>query len=496
MRLFSTLLFSLPLCLSHFGQSKPNIVLIFADDLGYGDIRCYNSESKIPTPHIDQLATEGIRFTDAHSADSVCTPSRYGLLTGRYCWRTSLKTGVLFNWEPPLIEQGRETLASLLKRNGYRTAISGKWHLGLGFTAKEGMPVDFNKPLPWPGGPLPNRNISESIDLTVPIFGGPETLGFDKTYYTAGCSTDQEPFCFIENGTMLNMENARYRNPHGSWRSGMAAPDWVNETVDVSFTDWAVEFVEKTHTKYPDDPFFLYLPLSSPHSPHVTADFALGKSDAGTRGDMVWLVDWSTGRIMDTLEQLGLTENTLIIVTSDNGPLLGSLEFGKPEGTAKITNGHKSMGDWRGKKGRVWEGGHRVPFVARWPGKIAPNTTSEYVFCFTDLLATFADLLDVDLQEGSGEDSFTLLPALLGQPIDHRPPIIHHSNSTYALRSGDWKIVFGQGEDRVRPEEGKGYLFNLENDPSETNDLWNDQPEIVVQLTRKFQAIKDPRGKP
>jgi arylsulfatase A-like enzyme len=423
------------ICLFHLAQAQeqnPNIVLVFADDLGYGDIGCYNPESRIPTPNIDRLAEEGIRFTDAHSADSVCTPSRYGLLTGRYSWRGKLRTGVLFNWEPPLIEQSRMTLASLLKKNDYRTAISGKWHLGLGFKTKPGKEVDFEVPLPWPGGPEPDRAISESIDLSAPVFGGPEDLGFDKAFYTAGCSTDQEPFCFIENRFMVGMENASYRNPYGSWRSGMASPDWVNETVDVSFTEWGLNFIEESHKQNPEQPFFLYLPLSSPHSPHVTAEFAHGKSAAGTRGDMVWLVDWATGQISKKLKDLGLTKDTLIIVTSDNGPLLGSLEFGNSEGTAKITNGHKSMGDLRGRKGRVWEGGHRVPFVARWPGNIPAGSKSDYTFCFTDMLATIADVIGEKLPSGTGEDSFTMLPALLGQKMNQRPAIIHHSNSSYA----------------------------------------------------------------
>jgi arylsulfatase A len=470
-------------------QERPNIVIIFADDLGYGDVGCYNRQSRIPTPNIDQLAAEGIRFTDAHSADSVCTPSRYGLLTGRYCWRGNLKTGVLFNWEPPLIEKERLTLASFLKANGYRTGISGKWHLGLGFTAKPDKKVDFTKPLPWPGGPLPDRSISESIDLSTPVFGGPEELGFDEAFYTAGCSTDQEPFCFIENKDMLGMQNASYRNPYGSWRSGMASPDWVNETVDVRFTEWAIDFIEDSHSANPDQPFFLYLPLSSPHSPHVTVDFALGKSEAGIRGDMVWLVDWATGKISAKLQELGLDENTLLIVTSDNGPLPGSLEFGKPEGTAKITNGHKSMGNFRGVKGRVWEGGHRVPFIARWPRAIPAGLVSDYTFCFTDILATFADLLNKPLPPGAGEDSFTMLPALLGKSMDHRPAIIHHSNSAYAMRSGKWKIVFGQGQERVQPKEGFGYLFDLETDPYETKDLWDKHPAIVSDLIQQFKAI-------
>ncbi|MEM1228045.1 MAG: arylsulfatase [Planctomycetota bacterium] len=470
---------------------RPNIVFIMADDMGYGDVGCYNDASQIRTPNMDRLATEGIRFTDAHSADSVCTPSRYGLLTGRYCWRTSLKKSVLFNYEPPLIEKERMTLASLLKGKGYRTAISGKWHLGLGFTAKPGRTVAFDAPLPWSSGPLPDRTVSESIDFSVPVFGGPEELGFDEAFYTAGCSTDQEPFCFIENGRFRNMKQAIYQNPAGSWRSGMAAPDWVNETVDVQVTQWALRFIENTHQARPDQPFFLYMPLSSPHSPHVTADFAMGKSHAGVRGDMVWLVDWSVGKIMTKLQALGIGHHTLLIVTSDNGPLRGSLEPGAREATAEITNGHLAAGKLRGVKGRVWEGGHRVPFIARWPDKIVRGSVSDDLICFTDMLATFAALVSEDLPDASGEDSFNRLPALLGQPVKMRPAMVHHSSTAFALRHGKWKIVLGQGEKRVKPDAGKGYLFDMAADPFETHDLWSQHPEVVADLTNKFKSIQE-----
>ena len=469
--------------------TKPNIVLILADDMGYGDVGCYNEESRIPTPNMDRLASEGIRFTDAHSADSVCTPSRYGLLTGRYGWRTPLTRSVLFNYEPPLIHRGQTTLASLLKGKGYRTAISGKWHLGLGFTAKPGRTVDFAAPLPWAPGPLPDRVVSESIDFSVPALGGPEELGFEETFYTAGCSTDQEPFCFIENGRFRNMSEATYRKPAGSWRSGMAAPDWVNETVDVSFTKWALRFIEKSHKDKPKQPFFLYLPLSSPHSPHVTTDLAIGKSAAGIRGDMVWLVDWSVGQIADKLRDLGLTGNTLLIVTSDNGPLLGSLEPGAPEKTAKITNGHLSAGKLRGIKGQVWEGGHRVPFMARWPGHIPAGAVTSETICFTDLLATFAALVGEDLPKDIGEDSFDRLQAFFGKAMKPRPATVHHSGSAFALRHGKWKIVFGVGDKQVKTASGNGYLFNLEDDPYEANDLSQKHPELVKQLTGELEAI-------
>lgn len=215
-------------------------------------------------------------------------------MTGRYCWRTKLKHGVLFNYEPPLIEASRMTVASLLHQNGYATGMVGKWHLGLGFTAKEGKYVDFDRPLPWPGGPEPDRTVGENIDFSAPVFGGPNDLGFDYTFYTAGCSTNQEPFCFIENKKFIGMADAAYRHPAGSWRRGMADPDWVNETVDVTFTDRAVSFIEESQRKDPQKPFFLYLALSAPHSPHLVPDFAKEKSQAGMRGDMVWLVR-STG---------------------------------------------------------------------------------------------------------------------------------------------------------------------------------------------------------
>ena len=474
-------------------SSKPNIIFIMADDMGYGDVGCYNEDSKIPTPNMDRLAREGIRFTDAHSADSVCTPSRYGLMTGRYCWRTSLINSVLFNYEPPLIEKGRMTLASLLKKNGYRTAISGKWHLGLGFSAKPGKTVDFQAPLPWYAGPLPDKTVSESIDFSRRVFGGPEELGFDEAFYTAGCSTDQEPFCYIENGVFQNMSQASYRNPEGSMRSGMTAPDWDNKTVDVKFTEWALKFIDQTQSNHADHPFFLYMPLSSPHSPHVTAEFALGKSKAGVRGDMVWMVDWVVGSIDKKLKQLGLKENTLLIVTSDNGPLPGSLKPGAREGTARVSNGHLASGKLRGQKSRIWEGGHRVPFIARWPKKISAHQVSDQLLCFTDMLASFTVLVGDQIPQGMGEDSINRLPALLGHPDVSRPPMIHHTKAmTFALRYEKWKIIFGQqveGEKRVMPTEGNGFLFDMNKDPFETQNLWDDHPEIVEKLSREFEAI-------
>ena len=469
--------------------------------MGYGDVGCYNAESKIPTPNMDRLTKQGMRFTDAHSPSSVCTPTRYGVLTGRYCWRTRLKRSVLFNYEPPLIEPKRMTVASLLREQGYVTGIAGKWHLGLGFTAKKGCKVDFDKPLPWHAGPLPDRTVGESIDFTAPVQGGPNNLGFDYAFYTAGCSTDQEPFCFIENRRFLGMGNARYRHPAGSWRSGMTADGWVNETVDVTFTEKAVGFIRDTRKQKPDKPFFLYLPLSAPHSPHLVPDIAKGKSTAGARGDLVWLVDWSVGRIVATLDELGIADNTLLIVTSDNGPLVGSLAPAAPERTATLSGGHKSAGNLRGLKGRLHEGGHRVPFIARWPGKVKAGATCDETICLTDLMATCADVIGAKMPRDAGEDSFSTLPLMLGRtPPAPRAPVVHHSsNGTFAVRDGKWKLILSSGSGGREKPAGKPFskpyrLFDMAADPSETTDLAGKNPAIVRRLTKVLESMRQ-RGR-
>lgn len=475
----------------------PNIVIVLADDMGYGDLGCYNAGSKIPTPNMDRLAREGIRFTDAHSASAVCTPSRYALLTGRYCWRTRLKYGVLFNYEPPLIEPGRATIASLLKSRGYATAITGKWHLGLNFPTLPGRRVDFGKPLPWYPGPDPDRAVGEAIDFSKSVSGGPEDLGFDHAFYTAGCATDQEPYCFIENRHFQKMENASYRRPERSIRFGMASPDWRNERVDPAFADKAAAFIETAATK--DNPFFLYLPLSSPHSPHFVPEFAEGKSRAGWRGDLVWLVDSIVGQVDDALRKSGAAENTLLIVTSDNGPLAGSLKPGEREGAAKPDYGHESAGELRGFKAKIHEGGHRVPFIARWPGRIPTGETSDERIGLNDMLATLAAITGQDLPRGAGEDSFNVLPALLGGELDAgiRPPLIQHAGrGAFAIRDGDWKLIL------IKPRKPgiearwntAGELFDLARDPGETTNLWAKRPRKVAELSAALKRIE--KGEP
>ena len=472
---------------------RPNVVLILADDLGYGDVGCYNPFSRIPTPHMDRLAAEGVRLTDAHAASAVCTPSRYALLTGRYCWRTPLQRRVLYNYEPPLIEQGRLTLASLLKEQGYRTACFGKWHLGLWFTASGGASLSLTRP-------LPDRSLSERIDFTQPVGGGPTALGFDEAFYTAGCSTDQEPYCFIEGDRCLGMEHAAYRRPHGSWRSGMTAADWDNETVDLAFTERAVAFITRQSRRR--QPFFLYLPLSAPHSPHLPPELVRGASAAGPRGDQVALVDWCVGRVAEALQRGGVADDTLLIVTSDNGPLIGSTPRpGDPEGSARMDGGHRSAGDLRGYKAMIYDGGHREPFIARWPRAIAAGRESDALVCLSDLLATCAAIVGAKLPEESGEDSVNVLAALTGgegRPATAPPrtDLIHHSGAgVFALRCDEdearWKMIFesaGDGRGSGPSPGSTGQLYDLTRDLAETTNLWHHHPEVVRALTVHLAA--------
>jgi len=451
-------------------QKLPNIVFIMTDDMGYGDVTCYNPDSKIPTPNMDRLAKEGLRFTDAHSPSAVCTPTRYGVLTGRYCWRSRLKRGVFGGFNRPLIENDRLTVASFLKRHGYSTACIGKWHLGMDWTLKEGVE--------------PDEQDQKTVDYTKPIISGPNELGFDYFFGTAGCTTDDPPLCFIENNRTVGIPNQVLPFDFAEeGRKLLMVPGWRHEDADIEFTKKTIEFIEKHVREKPDKPFFIYLPLSVPHIPCLPPDFVKGKSQAGPRGDQVVLADWCLGQIVKALDHLNISDNTLVIFTSDNGPREG-------------VNGHKSAGDWRGLKGSIWEGGHRVPFIAEWPGKIKPRTTCDEVITFTDLMATCAAIVGTKLPKNTAEDSYNILPALLGEKL--RQPIreatVHHSGGgVFAIRQGQWKLIpgsRGSGADR-RPRSGAaGQLYNLANDPYEKNNLWEKHPEIVERLTKLLEKYK------
>ena len=455
---------------AEMAANRPNIVFILADDLGYGDLGCYNSESKIPTPNCDRLASEGIRFTDAHSPSAVCTPTRYGILTGRYSWRTSLKSGVLQGYDPLLIERDRVTVASLLKQHGYATAAVGKWHLGLG----DKKPTDYDRP----------------------FAAGPSTVGFDD-FFGIPSSLDFPPYVFVENDRAVERPTAtiaaskmRREGGGGFWRAGGIAPSFKHEDVLPAIADKAVEFIRKQSS---DKPFFVYFPLSAPHTPWMpTAEFR-GKSQAGYYGDFVVQSDAAIGRVMAALAERGLADNTLIIVTSDNGAhwLASDIE----------QFGHRANGALRGQKADLWEGGHRVPFIARWPGRIQSGMTSDETICHTDLLRTVAAILDVSLPENAGEDSYNILPALVGQPSEQpiREATVHQSgDGTLAIRQGPWKLCTALGshgfsEPRNRkPKRGEpsGQLYNLTDDPAERTNLWSQRPEIVARLSALLEQYQ------
>lgn len=442
---------------------KPNIVYVLADDLGWGDARVYNPQSQIPTPNIDRLAAQGMRFTDMHSPSSVCTPTRYGILTGRYSWRTRLKSGVLNGRSPNLIEPGRMTVASMLKAQGYYTAGIGKWHLGLGSQAQ----TDYNQP----------------FDLN------PTSHGFDS-YFGIPASLDMEPYLYFENDHAVEKPTSQIKGsntPRGVyWREGAIAPGFKLEEVLPTLTDKAVALIRKRAAK-PSQPFFLYLPLTGPHTPWLATGKFRGSSKAGDYGDFVAQVDDTLGQVMRALDEAGLADNTLLIFTSDNGA------HWKPEDKAAFP--HLANADWRGMKADAWEAGHRIPFIARWPGRIRAGAVSHELGCLTDFLATAAEVVGMKLPADAGEDSDSLLPALMakagsrGTPI--REAIVHHSSEgLFAIRRGEWKLILGLGSGgfsaprKLEPKAGEaaGQLYNLAKDHEEKNNLYQRQPQVVAGL--------------
>jgi arylsulfatase A-like enzyme len=446
----------------------PNIVFILADDLGWGDLRCYNPESRIPTPNADRLAREGMRFTDMHSPSAVCTPTRYGILTGRYCWRTHLKSGVLWGYSPNLIESGRMTVASMLKSRGYFTAGVGKWHLGLGDREK----ADYSRPL----HPCP-------IDH-----------GFDY-YYGIPASLDMEPYLYFENDRAVEQPTSHTEGsdtPRGVfWRPGPIAPRFQMEEVLPNLTAKA-ESVIRERGKKPDAPFFLYFPLSGPHTPWVPTRQFRGRSKAGDYGDFVSQVDDTVGRIMRALDDAKLSSNTLLIFTSDNGA------HWTPEDRAKFP--HRANAGWRGMKADIWDAGHRIPFLARWPEKVRAGSVSSQLGCLTDLLATAANITGTKLPDNAGEDSFSLSATLTGEgQKPARNAVVHHSaDGMFAIREGDWKLALGLGSGgfseprRVSDGTGRaeGQLYNLAKDPSEAENIYARHPEVVARLSALLELYR------
>jgi arylsulfatase A-like enzyme len=467
----------------------PNIVFVLADDLGYGDLGCYNDESLIPTPHLDRLASQGLRFTDAHTPSSVCTPTRYGFLTGRYCWRSRMKRSVLWPWDPPLIEADRLTLPAMLGKKGYRTACIGKWHLGWDWPLQGGGYITDE----FSGFTIPKKQrdaFGKRIDFARPTRGGPTDRGFD--YYFGDDVPNFPPYSFLENRQTVGLPTAD--KPNGMFgHIGPALPGWDLSLVLPTLAQRAASYIEE-QAKTADEPFFLFMPLTAPHTPIAPSPHFIGKSKAGWYGDFVHEVDWVVGQVLAALERSGQTNDTLVFFTSDNGsPQRDGTNMVGPTGSVKANFGHDPSRPWRGMKSDAWEAGHRVPFIVRWPGRVAAGQVTGEPIILTDCIRTIAGLVGFALPENAAEDSFDFRHVLEGKKRKAGTPgrdhLIHHSGSgLFAVRQGEWKLIFGKGSggfSRYKPpaDAPKGQLYNLKADPGERNNLYREQPEVVSRLT-------------
>ncbi|NEW83987.1 MAG: sulfatase-like hydrolase/transferase [Mariniphaga sp.] len=473
---------------------KPNIIYILADDMGYGDLKSLNPESRIPTPNMDKIVQQGVHFTDAHSNSAVCTPTRYGILTGRYAFRTSLKNGVLWGYSPSLIEPERETVASFLKHNGYQTACIGKWHLGLDWAKK-----DTTKEIPeikW--DEKVSSEFNDNVDYTKYVKGGPSDHGFDYSLVIPA-SLDINPYCYIRNGKTLEdlttYTEGKKEATDGRgvfWRPGKMSPGFNFYKVLPNFVDSACQYIQ--HTSNQEKPFFLYLALPSPHTPWLPAPENNGRSKAGRYGDYVSMVDDMIGKVLNMVETSGIEENTLIIVTSDNGSDWRPTDIEE--------TGHHANYIYKGRKADIYEAGHRIPFIARWKGVIPAGIKSDEVMCTTDLMATLAGMLKLQLSKNAGEDSYNLWPVFIGKvassPI--REATVHHSlDGFFSIRKGKWKFTphLGSGgfsvPKLVVPNKGDatGTLYDIENDPQEKNNLYKENQAVVTELSQLLERYKN-----
>ena len=503
-------LFFVVTCLA--SEQKPNIIFILADDWGIGDVKTYGGDRcKLDTPNMDQLAEQGITFMDAHSSSSVCTPTRYSVLTGRYNWRSQLKSGVLMGFSTALIEPGRATVASFLKENGYITACFGKWHLGMDFPTTDGKPANSAA-----------KNAEElktkcNVDWDGKIENSPNTVGFDY-YWGISASLDMPPYIWIENDRFVGECTAIKT----FIRAGPAQADFHDDDVLPTLSKKAVEFVT-AHARMPE-PFFLYVALNSPHTPISPSKAFQGKSPRGAYGDFVMETDWAIGQIVKAIDKAGIAENTLIIVTSDNGcspaamGKIKGLTFNMGEENPVDPDAHYACYLYRGHKADIYEGGHRVPYIARWTGKIKAGSLCADPVCLVDLFATCADILEKKLPDTCAEDSVSLLPNLLGNakgPV--REAVIHHSiNGSFAIRQGQWKLNFcpgsggwstpkpstnKKGRGRVIPQKESAeqwvQLYDLSTDCAETKNVAQAHPEIVEHLTQLAEKyIREGRSTP
>lgn len=470
---------------------KPNVVLILADDLGIGDVSVYNEDSAWITPHIDRLAAEGMIFTDAHTSASICTPTRYGILTGRYNWRSRLKRGGGNGYSPPLIDNERTTIAELFKEQGYHTAVIGKWHLGWNWRLVGNEQVKYDE------------HVRPRIDFSQPIEKGPEDHGFIYSF-TIAASLSSPPYVWVENGrpTALPGEISVNYDEKAFWRKGPKADNFNHVHVLEEIADRSIKYIgERAGEKAP---FFLYVPFTAPHAPIIPTSGWIGKSKVNAYGDFVLQVDHEVGRILDAILGNELLENTLIFFTSDNGQSPRA-DFDDDE---LPLAGHNGSYIYRGKKFDIFEGGHRVPFIVRWPGKIRKGSRSDEVICTTDFMATAAEILGVELSDDSAEDSYSFLPVLMEEEYAKpmREATVHHSsNGRFAIRQEDWKLILWPGSGGwafpASEEDMEGLprfqLYNLREDPGERNNLISQYPQRAEELKALLtKYVNDGRSTP
>lgn len=484
-------------CVSARAAETPNIVFILADDLGYGDVGCYNRESKAPTPNIDRLASEGLRFTDAHSPSTVCTPTRYSLLTGRMAFRTGMRGVFTGAGGPCMIEESRLTLPGMLRQSGYSTACVGKWHIGMTFFDNEGQAINQ-------GG----LEGVKRIDYTRTIPDGPIHRGFDRFFGTVCCPTTDWLYAWIEGDRIpvppigLLDRSSLPKHPFAfDNRRGLIAPDFDLEEVDLVFLEKSRKFLEEHVKERPETPFFLFHSAQAVHLPSFPAGRFKGNTDAGPHGDFIFEMDYIVGELTRTLERLGVADNTLVMFSSDNGPEVST--------TFHMRNDYQHDGarPWRGMKRDQWEGGHRVPLIARWPRKIKPSGTTDQTVCLTDVMATCAAIVGFPLPNDAAEDSFNILPALTGEQRHKavRRYTLHQTiKLELAIRRGPWKYLDHQGsggnnyageylKPYVLPEKAPhapGQLYNLDTDPGETTNLYFKHPQIAKELKSQLEEYK------
>lgn len=497
------LLVALALAADQVIADHPNIIIIYADDLGYGDLSCYNAEAAYKTPRLDQMAADGIRFTDAHSPSTICSPSRYGLFSGQQIYRSTGRGGGAFEGPggPSYLKPGTLTIAQMLKQQGYRTGVFGKWHVGLSWFDKDGKRL---------GGGFENSLLID-YEKSTPLIDGPNARGFDESFVTPNCPNTDPLYVYIENGMVPLPASQRHKrdtlpNPGGKWRwdndEGWKSPGYDFMNADLLFYEKTKAFITEHRKQNPDQPFFAVLSTQIAHAPVLPAEEFNDATNAGPRGDFVWELDALVGRLLDLIQDLGIDDETLVLFNADNGAETVHVDWMRRD------HQHDASGGWRGMKRDGWEGGHRVPFIARWPGRIPAGQVSKQMTNTTDIFATLASIVGVSLPDDVATDSFDMLPALLGRQDESRsirPHLLTQSfRGEFQIRQGPWKYLDHPGSGGNHYDRGMlqayaipdtapdapGQLYNLDSDPGETTNLYFTEEAKRKELQSLLQELK------